>query len=78
LTVVAHEMGHVLGLPDLDLVEHPGDVMADALAPGIRRLPELMRTTQATATNILLDTVPAVHKTTSTREALVLLPGIGG
>ena len=36
LTVVMHELGHELGLPDLDPATHPGDVMAEGLAPGVR------------------------------------------
>jgi hypothetical protein len=39
LTVVMHELGHVLGLGDLDNAGHPDDLMDVALAPGIRRLP---------------------------------------
>jgi hypothetical protein len=39
LTVVMHEMGHLLGLPDDDGAD-PGDLMDEALAPGVRRLPE--------------------------------------
>jgi hypothetical protein len=35
-TVIAHEMGHVLGLKDTSA---PGDVMDRFLAPGVRRLP---------------------------------------
>ncbi len=36
LTVAAHELGHVLGLPDLD----SGDsLMSDSLEVGLRRLP---------------------------------------
>ena len=40
LTVVMHEMGHALGLPDITA---PGstDLMAEALATGLRRLPSL-------------------------------------
>jgi hypothetical protein len=40
LTVVMHEMGHALGLPD---IATPGstDLMAEALAPGMRRLPSM-------------------------------------
>jgi hypothetical protein len=39
LTVVSHELGHELGLPDVATESHPGDVMDDTLAPGLRRLP---------------------------------------
>jgi hypothetical protein len=39
LTVLSHEMGHVLGLGDLDPAAHPDEVMTGTLAPGIRRLP---------------------------------------
>jgi hypothetical protein len=40
LTVVMHELGHVLGLGDLDNAGVPDDLMAAALTPGIRRLPD--------------------------------------
>jgi len=36
LTVVAHELGHILGLEDVDTEEH--DLMSDTLATGIRRV----------------------------------------
>jgi YD repeat-containing protein len=39
LTVVAHELGHVLGLPDLDVDGRPYDLMDGLLAPGVRRMP---------------------------------------
>ncbi|HEV8378215.1 MAG TPA: hypothetical protein VGP99_05155, partial [Tepidisphaeraceae bacterium] len=39
LTVLMHEMGHVLGLDDLDPVLHAGDLMAETLPAGERRLP---------------------------------------
>ena len=40
LTVVLHEMGHALGLPDITA---PGstDLMAEALATGLHRLPSM-------------------------------------
>jgi hypothetical protein len=51
LTVVAHELGHVLGLPDiLDESNHPGDLMDQTLNPGVRRLP---------AAELLVKAVPA-------------------
>ena len=39
LTVVEHELGHELGLPDADSLSHPSELMAATLAPGIRRQP---------------------------------------
>src|SRR5262249_23933056 len=38
LTVVTHELGHLLGRPDLDAAFYPNDIMADSLATGMRRL----------------------------------------
>jgi hypothetical protein len=37
LTVVEHELGHELGLDDLDPAAHPADLMAATLATGVRR-----------------------------------------
>ena len=39
LTVVMHELGHTLGLNDLDPATSPTDLMAETLATGVRRLP---------------------------------------
>ncbi len=39
LTVVEHEMGHILGLPDLDPAAQRNDLMDTTLAPGVRREP---------------------------------------
>ena len=39
LTVVEHELGHELGLSDVDPQSHPSDLMAATLAPGVRRQP---------------------------------------
>lgn len=39
LTVVAHELGHLAGLSDLDPRFAPDSLMAGTLTPGIRRLP---------------------------------------
>jgi hypothetical protein len=40
LTVVMHEMGHALGLPDITTPDST-DLMAQALAAGLRRLPSM-------------------------------------
>jgi len=39
LTVLSHELGHLIGLEDLDADPHTLDVMAETLATGIRRVP---------------------------------------
>jgi hypothetical protein len=39
LTVVMHELGHVLGLEDLEQEQSDHELMAEALDAGIRRLP---------------------------------------
>ncbi|HZT82463.1 MAG TPA: hypothetical protein VFA26_19700, partial [Gemmataceae bacterium] len=39
VSVVAHEMGHALGLPDVDATLYPASVMGDLLPLGVRRLP---------------------------------------
>jgi hypothetical protein len=36
--VVMHELGHVLGLEDLDPEDSPHDLMSGTLATGVRRL----------------------------------------
>jgi hypothetical protein len=39
LTVVEHELGHVLGLADINPLAAPHDLLTTTLAPGVRRLP---------------------------------------
>ena len=39
LTVLTHELGHVLGRDDLDPAIAPDDIMAEVLQPGVRRVP---------------------------------------
>ena len=39
LTVVMHELGHVLGLPDDSDLTSAADLMDETLATGTRRLP---------------------------------------
>jgi hypothetical protein len=38
LTVLTHELGHVLGHDDLDPHDHPDHIMAGVLQPGTRRV----------------------------------------
>jgi subtilisin-like proprotein convertase family protein len=47
LTVVAHEMGHMLGFGDLDPATHPNDVMAATLEPGTQHLSDAAETRPA-------------------------------
>ncbi|MCL4206778.1 MAG: choice-of-anchor D domain-containing protein [Pirellulaceae bacterium] len=39
LTVLMHELGHLLGFEDLDPADDPDHIMAGTLSPGIRRIP---------------------------------------
>jgi hypothetical protein len=39
LTLVMHELGHVLGHQNVDVESHPHDLMAESLVVGVRRLP---------------------------------------
>ncbi len=39
LTVITHELGHLLGLGDLDPQAHLGQLMSATLPPGVRKLP---------------------------------------
>jgi hypothetical protein len=39
LTVVMHDLGHTLGLADLNPIKAPANLMAETLATGVRRLP---------------------------------------
>jgi hypothetical protein len=39
LSVVAHELGHLVGLDDDHGADHAADVMGDSLAAGVRRVP---------------------------------------
>lgn len=42
LTVLAHEMGHVLGLSDIDPTHSPTHLMTGSLPTGVRRLPSVL------------------------------------
>jgi hypothetical protein len=39
LSVIAHELGHTLGLEDINSLEDPDELMADVLSSGTRRRP---------------------------------------
>jgi hypothetical protein len=50
LSVVLHEMGHMLGLED-----NEGGLMAEVLQPGTRRLPTVADVDQVLASGVWLD-----------------------
>jgi hypothetical protein len=58
LTVVAHEMGHVLGIAEL---ADPSDVMFQDLAPGVRKMPTAADVAEAGLQVVAAPTIPAVH-----------------
>jgi len=59
LTVVMHELGHTLGLGDLDPAEAPADLMAETLATGVRRLPSAQDVVKVMAMQAAAVQVPA-------------------
>ncbi|WP_152049608.1 LEPR-XLL domain-containing protein [Tautonia marina] len=70
LSVLMHEFGHVLGLPDLDVDQHGDDLMAELRSAGVRHTPRDasgLPTPDAVAID-LADTVSGAS--TSTRVAL--------
>jgi hypothetical protein len=56
LTVVMHELGHVLGLGDVNTADNPGDIMDETLSPGVRRLP-------MPADSSAIETIPEAPRT---------------
>jgi hypothetical protein len=59
LTVVMHELGHELGLADVDPAGAPADLMAESLGVGVRRLPAGPAAAATTAT-VELPAVPVL------------------
>jgi protocatechuate 3,4-dioxygenase beta subunit len=74
LTVMAHELGHVLGLPDVPNASNPGNLMDDSLAPGIRRLP----TPSASASRLPAWQVSLANTALGHASALGQLPAASG
>jgi YD repeat-containing protein len=62
LTVLTHELGHILGL---DHNEHPGDVMGEFLSAGVRRLPGVGEWTIADAFSGWVDATGPTASSTS-------------
>jgi hypothetical protein len=60
LTVVAHELGHLLGHGDLDFASHPDHLMTGRLGPGTSRLPELTPASREAATHASHDALFAL------------------
>jgi hypothetical protein len=77
LSVVSHELGHVLGLED---VHDSHNVMGETLAPGVRRLPAagdlpaVMFQPPAADLALAIADVPAVNPSASTGNQVAVLP----
>jgi hypothetical protein len=92
LTVVLHELGHILGLEDLSAPDQAGDLMGTWLAPGARRLPAAQTPAPASVgpvaaaagvpTNTgrpgVADPVAAVQAPVATTPANVQAPQLAG
>lgn len=61
LTVVLHELGHALGWEDLAGEQHAAHLMAETLAPNLRRLPEGDSLDELFASGHLLDELLMTH-----------------
>jgi uncharacterized protein (DUF2141 family) len=83
LTVVLHELGHVIGLDDLPSSADSNDLMSDSLAPGTRRLPTGSTSGTGTASNSNLPAARSSLNLTSssssrgTLESLLQTPLVG-
>jgi hypothetical protein len=78
LTVVSHELGHMLELPDLDAREHPTALMSDRLRPGVRRVPAATGAAQTASADVLIPTLPAGKRVVIIYDATInaqLAPG---
>jgi hypothetical protein len=62
LTVLAHELGHVIGRHDLPHEDHPQDVMTERLEAGIRRLPPREAAVDAVFESGLLDDLLSLNE----------------
>lgn len=68
LTVVSHELGHQLGLPDLHPSADAHDLMTGVLSTGVRRLPELFD--RSVATDGYASQMPSIAPVSMLREYL--------
>jgi len=71
---VMHELGHTLGLSDLDPITSPADLMAETLATGVRRLPSA----EDVATVIAGQAMPPPAATTSVPTSVALVDALFG
>ena len=67
LTVLMHELGHTLGLSDLNPASSSNDLMAETLATGVRRLPSAQDITAVLAGQVSAgQTAPPPTRPTNT------------
>lgn len=72
LTTVVHELGHILGLPDLDPRQHPNNVMSGILELGVRRLPGLENLTTQWTDGV--SPVDVLHVDNHVSEVVTITP----
>jgi hypothetical protein len=65
LTVVLHELGHVLGFEDIDPEENPDDLMSATLDTGVRRLDTRTVITTTSPENVTDSSYPQVEAASS-------------
>src|SRR5262249_18006446 len=83
LTVVMHELGHVLGRDDLPVASHPHDLMAENIPTGVRRVPGGLAhvssqvtgaAPQAASFPLTIGTLPAGNSVTITFDVTINSP----
>jgi hypothetical protein len=79
LTIVMHEIGHVIGLDDLDPAAHEGALMAGEIEPGVRKLPlEIFARSEIVISTLASDRGSRAPAVTAASVAVGSVNGAGG